>query len=114
MRSQLEHLIRTQEMMNSGIGFVKIISMTECLYKAFEINGNSYVYNPMRASAISNIENSDTYCFLCSILATLYAVEKSHFERVSNYRQNFTEINSEGLDFANEFKRNDAHIFEKV
>ena len=68
----------------------------------------------MRSNAISNIENDDKYCFFWSILAYLHPCNNNHPNRVSNYKQNFSELNIEGFDFTDGFKSSDVHKFEKL
>ena len=68
----------------------------------------------MRSNAILNKEKNDEYCFLWSILAGLHACKNDHPNRVSNYRQDFDELNMEGFDFSNGFRCSDVHIFEKL
>ena len=53
-------------------------------------------------------------CFLWSILASLYPCNKSHPNRVSNYRQYFNELNIQGFDFTNGFKCSDVHKFNEI
>ena len=76
-------------------------------YKTSELNGTSYVKIPLRSSAILNIQNIDKYCFIWSILASLYPCENDHPNRVSNYRKYFNELNINDFDFTNGFKCSD-------
>ena len=62
-------------------------------YKTTELNGTSYVKNPLRSNAILNIQNNDKYCFIWSILASLHPCEHTHPSRVNNYIQYFNELN---------------------
>ena len=64
------------------------------------MNGSNYVKIPLRSNAILNIENIDKYCFIWSILARLHLCNNNHPNRVSNYRQNFHELNINGYDFS--------------
>ena len=73
------------------------------------MNGSNYIKIPLRSNAILNIENNDNYCFLWSILAYLHPCNNIHPNRVSNYRQNFDELNIQGFDFTNGFKCSDVH-----
>ena len=68
----------------------------------------------MRSSAILNIKNDDTYCFIWSILASLHACNDDNSNGLSNYRQYFNELNIEGFDFSNGFKCDDVHEIEKL
>ena len=99
-------------MKDSGWRFCKITSMTIYFYKIVELNGSSYVKIPLRSAAILNIENDDKYCFLWSILAHLHPCENSHSNRVSNYREYFGELKTDGLEFP--FKTSDVSKFEKM
>ena len=83
----LERQIQQQEMKDSGWRFDKIYSMTFYFYKTNEMNGSNYIKIPLRSNAILNIENNDKYCFLWSILASLYPCNNNHPNRVSNYRR---------------------------
>ena len=79
--------------------------------------GSSYVKIPFRSSTNLNIENDDKSFFIWSILAKLHPKAESkngHPTRVSNYRQNFDELNIQGFCFTNEFKCTDTHKFEKL
>ena len=110
----LERQIQTQEKKESGWRFDKINSMTIYFYKTNEMNGLNYNKIPLRSNAILNNENNDKYCFLWSILASLYPCNNNHPNRVSNYKQYFNELNIQGVDFINGFKCNDVHKFNEV
>ena len=73
-----------------------------------------HVKNPLRISATLNSENDDNYCFILSILAKLHPCKNNHPNRVSNYRQNFNELNLEGFDFTNGFQYSDVLKLEKL
>ena len=110
----LERQIQQQEMKDSGWRFDKINSMTIYFYKTNEMNGSSYIKIPLRTNAILNIENNDKYCFLWSILASLYPCNNNHPNRVSNYNQYFNELNIQNFDFTNGFKCSDVHKFNEL
>ena len=114
IKSPLEHQIQQQEMKDSGWRFDKINSMTIYFYKTNEMNGSNYIKNPLRSNAILNVENTDKYCFLWSILAYLHPCNNNHPNRVNNYRQYFCELNIQGFDFTNGFKCSDVHIFNEL
>ena len=78
------------------------------------MNGSNYVKTPLRSNAILNIENNDKYCFLWSILASLYPCNNHHPNRISNYRQYFNELNIHDFDFTNGFKCSDIHKFNEL
>ena len=110
----LERQIQQQEMKDSGWRFDKLYSMTIYFYKTNEMNGSNFIKIPLRSNAILNIENNDKYCFLWSILASLYPCNINHPNRVSNYRQNFNELNIQVSDFSRGFKRIDVHKFSEI
>ena len=110
----LERQIQQQEMKDSGWRFDKLFSMTISFYKTNEMNGSNYIKIPLRSNAILNIENNDKYCFLWSILASLYPCNNNHPNRVSNYRQYFNELNIQDFDFTNGFKCSDIHKFNEL
>ena len=78
------------------------------------MDGSSYVKIPLRYSAILTIKKDDKYCFLWSILPYLHLCNTNHSNSVSNYKQNFNEINTEAFDFADGFKCSDVHKLEKL
>ena len=110
----LERQIQQQEMKDSGWSFDKLYSMTIYFYKTNEMSGSNYIKIHLRSNAILNIENNDKYCFLWSILASLYPCNNNHPNRVSNYRQYFNELNIQGFDFTNGFKCRDVHKFNEL
>ena len=110
----LERQIQTQEMKDSGWRFDKVNSMTIYFYKTNEMNGSNYIKILLRSNAILKIENNDKYCFFWSILASLYPCNNNHPNRVSNFRQNFNELNIQGFDFTNGFKSSDIHKFNEL
>ena len=85
--------------------------MTICFYKTGEMNGSNYVKMPLRSNAILNIENIDKYCFISSIIASLYPCINNHPNRVSNYEQYFNELNIQDFDFSCGFKCSYVHRF---
>ena len=82
--------------------------------KTDELKGSSYVKNPLRTNAISNIENTDKNRFIWSILAGLHHCENNLPNRVSNYKQYFNEPNIQGFDFTNGFISCVDHKFGKL
>ena len=114
VESPLEHQIQQQEMKASGWRFDKINSMRIFFYKTGELNRSNYVKIPLRSNAILIIENIDKYCFIWSILASLCPCKTNHPNRVSICRQYFSEININGFDVTNGFKRSDVHKFNEL
>ena len=80
-------------------------------YRTEELNGSSYVKIPLRPNASINIKNNDKYCFIWSILASFHPCENDHPNRVSNYIQNFNELNFQSFDFTKGFKFSDVQKF---
>ena len=109
----LEARKQNLEMQESGWVFQRVNSMTISFYNTGNMDGSSYVKIPLRSSAIVNIKNDDKYCFIWSILASLYPCENDP-NRVSNYEPYFNELNIEGFDFTNGFKCSDMYRFEKL
>ena len=112
--SPLEYQKQQQEMKDSGLRFDKINSMKAYFFKTNELNGSNYTKIPLRSNAILSIENNDKYCFLWSILAYLHPCNKNHPNRVSNYRQHFSELNIQGFDFSKGFKSSGVHKFKEL
>ena len=101
-------------MKDSGCRFDKINSMTVYFYRTGELNRSSYSFIPLKSNAILNFENNAKSCFLWSILAYLHPCNNNHPNRVSIYRQYFSELNIEGLVFTNGFKCSDVQNFNEL
>ena len=114
VRPPLEHQIQQQEMKDSGWTFDKINSNTIYFYKTGDLNGSNCVKIPLKSNAILNIEISDNFCFLLSILAYLHLCNNNHPNRVSIYKHYFDEMSLERFDFTNGFKCNDVHKFNEL
>ena len=114
VKSPLEHHIQQQEMKNSRWRLDKINSMTMYFYKTGELKCSNYVRIPLRSNAILNIENKDEYCVIWSILASFHPCNNNHPSRVSNYKQDFNELNNHGFDFSYRIKCNDVHRFNEL
>ena len=71
-------------MKDSGWRFDKINTMKIYFFKTGELNGSNYVKFPLRSNSILDIDNIDKYCFIWSILASLYPCNINHPKRVSN------------------------------
>ena len=83
-------------------------------YNTGELNGSNCVKLPLRSNALISFKNDDKYCFIWSILAHLYPCNNDLPNRVSNYRQYFDELKTDGFDFSNGFKCSDVQMFEKL
>ena len=114
VKSSLEHHIQQPEMRDSGWRFDIKNSMTVYFYKTGELNGSNFVENLLRSNAILNIENIDKYCFIWSILASLYPCNNIQPNRVSNYRQYFNEVNIQRFDFTNGFRCTVVHKINNI
>ena len=68
---------------------------------------------PLRSSTLLNSEIDDNCCFFRSILVSLYPCKTSHPIRVSNFRQNFDNLNIGKFHFGDEFKCSGVHMVEK-
>ena len=71
-----------------------------------DIRASSYCKLPKsfcNSKSIVNIQNSDNYCFLWSILAYKYKVD-NHRERVSHYTNHFHESNQGDIQFPMKIK----------
>ena len=73
------------------------------------MNGSNYIKILLRSNAILNIENKDKYCFLWSILASLYPCDNNHPNRAANYRQYFSELKIQGFNFSGGVRCYDVH-----
>ena len=78
------------------------------------MNGRSYVKIRLRSNAMLNVENTDKYCFLWSILSYLHPCINNHPNRVSNYKRYFNELYIEGFDYTIGFKCSDVHRFIEI
>ena len=67
-----------------------------------------------KSNAILNVQNNDKYCFIWSILASIYPCENTHPSRVNNYIKYFNELNFQNFDFTNGFKCSDVHKFNEL
>ena len=112
--SPLEHQKQPLDMRDFGWRFDKINSMTIYFYKTGELKGSNYTKIPLRSNAILNVENIDKYRFLWSMLAYLYPCNNNHLIRVTNYKQNFNELNINAFGFTIGFKCSDVHKFNEL
>ena len=85
VKSQLQHQNQIQETKESDCIIDKINSMKISFLKTGELNGSSYVKNPLRSNDLINFKNNDKYCFIWSILGSLHPCDIDHPNRVSNY-----------------------------
>ena len=67
----------------------------------------------MSTSAILKIGKDDKDCFLWSILAHIHPCQINHPERISNFLQDFNELDIDGFDFSQRFNCSDVHRFDK-
>ena len=88
------------------------------MYDCITTHINEYILKyilPLRSSALLNIGINDKYCSLLSILAYLHPCNNNVLSnRVSIFKRYFNELNLDGFDFTNGFRRSDVHKFEKL
>ena len=109
--------IEEAEMRGSGWRLNKIVSMDLHLYKTNDLSkyGATYVKLPFESKSLLNVQNTDKYCFVWCVLASLYPVDHGkHPNRVSNYFPYFNNLNLNGFDFREGFKTSDVKRFEKM
>ena len=112
--NELSHKIDEFEEGESGYIFDSIKKLTVKMFKYHDIRASSYCKLPepfFDSKSIVNIQNNDNYCFLCSILAHKYKVNR-HRERVSHYENHFHELNQGDIQFPMKIK--DKTIFERL
>ena len=93
-------------MNDSGYIFDSIKKLTVKMFKYHDIRASSYCKLPKsfcNSSSIVNIQNDDNYCFLWTILAHKYEVDK-HRERISHYKKHFLELNQGDIQFPTKIK----------
>ena len=100
-------------MQESGCNFQRVNSREISFHKTGEIKSSSYEKLLLRSSGILNIRNDVKYCFIWSIPAHLLPCELIS-NRISEYRQNFDELNFEGFAFKHGYSCTDLHKFEKM
>ena len=111
VKFQWERQTHNEETKNSDWSFDIGNSKTIYFFKTTELNGLNYVKRPTRYSAISKIEKGYKFCFLWSILALIFFSQNTL--KVYKKTEYFVEVNFDGLDFPNRYKRSDFYIFEK-
>ena len=82
--TRLEHEIRRRQMQGSGWNFQDINYLKIYFHKSNASNGRTYFKFPIRTNSSLNIQHTDTYCFLCCILASIHPIDKDP-QRVSKY-----------------------------
>ena len=113
--TDLDNEIETRDMEGSGWNVQGINHLKIYFHKTNRINGRTYIKFPIRTNAVLNIQNTDTYCFLWSILAYIHPIDdKNHPYRVSKYIPYRNELNITGIDFTNGMKIIDIDKFEKL
>ena len=111
--SEIRNKIHTVEMVGSGRNLQKIIYSEVEFYKQNGIRGNSYVKLPMRSNAFLNIQNEEKFCFIWSILAKSYPINK-HAYRVEYYKNHFNKYNISDIDFTKSMHISDIPKFERL
>ena len=105
VKSQLEHQIQIQETKQRGWIFDKNNSIKIRFSKTGELNGSSYVKNPLRSNAILNLEK---------MIIIVSFGQNSHPSRVLTFIQCFNELNIHGFAFSNGFKCCHDHKFANL
>ena len=111
--TDLDNEIETRDMERSGWNVQGINHLKIYFHKTNPINGMTYKKFPMRTNSILNIQNTDTYCFLWSILAAIHPVNKDP-QRVSKYIPYKNELKITDIDFTNGMKISDIDKFENL
>ena len=91
-----------------GINYLKIYFL-----KTNALNRMTYDKIPIRTNSILKTQDIDTYCFLWSISASIYPVDKDP-QRVSNYQPYRDELNIINVGFTNAMRIVDIPRFEKL
>ena len=110
--NELNHQIDEFEQGEIGCIFDSIKKLTVKMFKHHDIRASSFCKLPKpfcNSKSIVNIQNKDNYCFLWSILAHEYKVDK-HRERVTHYENHFHELNQGDIQFLMKIK--DIPTFE--
>ena len=97
----------------SGWALSKVNHVEINISKYIPISGSSYIPLPdiiKKKHACINVQNSDKYCFIYSILSVLFPVE-IHPDRVSSYTAHFNKIKYEDSEFPMQLKN--IRKFEK-
>ena len=97
---------RLKEIINLNVNFNK--------YAPFTVGSSTFIQLPKfirDKRAVVNIENSDEYCFLWSIMAALHPT-KTHSEWTSSYPHFDTELKYDGINFP--INLHDISKFEKL
>ena len=111
--TDLNNEIERRDMEGSGWNIQGINHLKIYFHKTNPINGQTYVKFPIRSNAILNIQNTDTYCFLWCILASIHPVNKDP-QRVNKYITYRNELNIDNIDFSNGMKITDIPKFENL
>ena len=83
--TDLDNEKERREMQGSGWDLQGINHLKIYFHKTNELNGMTYVKFPIRSNSVLNNQNADTYCFLWSILASIYPVDKDPQSLVNIY-----------------------------
>ena len=111
--TDLDNEIENRDMEGSGWNLQGINHLKIYFHKTNVMNGMTYIKFPIRTNSVLNIQNNDTYCFLWSILASIYPVD-NHPYRVSRYIPYQNELNITNIDFTNGMRITDIGKFENL
>ena len=111
--SDLDNEIQNRDMEGSGWNVQGINHLKIYFHKTNPINGMTYKKFPIRTNSILNIQTNDTYCFLCSILASIHPVNENP-HRVSKYTPYQNDLKITDIDFTNGMRITDVDKFENL
>ena len=111
--TDLGNEIENRDMEGSGWDIQGINRLKIYFHKTNIMNGMTYVKFPIRNNSVLNTQNTDTYCFLWSILANINPVDKDP-QRVSKYIPYQNELNINNIDFTNGMRMIDIPKFENL
>ena len=101
--TSLDNEIQKREMQGSGWNLQGINFLNIFFHKTNPLNGMTYVKYPIRTNSILNIQNIDTFCFPCSILANIHPVDED-LQRFNKYYPYRNELNITNIDCTNGMK----------
>ena len=73
----------------------------------------TYVKFPITTNSIRKLQNIDTYCFLCSIVANIHPIDKDP-QRVTKYEPYWNELDNTNIDFTIGLNITDIPRFEQL
>ena len=113
--NSLMQQVDDEQLEGSGFQFEGIKVAILEVYKIRDIQASSYIPLPPKYKnnkSILNIQNTDVFCFVWSILAHLFPVDDKHKERTSNYSKHVNKLDVGDIEFPMRIK--DIPKFEKL